>query len=50
MGQKFAMVSEWMDHGNINEFIRGHEKVNRVQLVSRHASLSNTDMNFSKSW
>ena len=29
------MVSEWMDHGNINEFIKNHEGVNRIQLVSR---------------
>ena len=28
------MVSEWMDHGNINKFIKEHEGVNRVQLVS----------------
>ena len=31
---KFAMVSEWMDHGDINEFIGNHQGVNRVQLVS----------------
>ena len=28
------MVSEWMDHGNINEFIKNHKGVNCVQLVS----------------
>ena len=28
------MVSEWMDHGNINEFTKNHRGVNRVQLVS----------------
>ena len=28
------MISEWMDHGNINEFMEKHEGVNRVQLVS----------------
>ena len=26
--QKFAMVSEWMDNGNINEFIQKREEVN----------------------
>lgn len=31
---KLAMVSEWMDHGNINEFLRNHKEVNRVRLVS----------------
>ena len=33
--QKFAMVSEWMVHGNINEFVEMSKGVNRVQLVSR---------------
>ena len=33
-GKKFAMVSEWMVHGNINEFVAMSEGVNRVQLVS----------------
>ena len=28
------MISEWMDHGNINEFVEKHEGINRVQLVS----------------
>ena len=31
---KFALVSEWMDNGNINQFIQNHGEVNRVQLVS----------------
>ena len=31
---KLAMVSEWMVHGTINEFIRNQEGVNRAQLVS----------------
>ena len=31
---QFSMISEWMDHGNINEFLETHEGVNRVQLVS----------------
>ena len=33
----FSLVSEWMGNGNINEFIRNHGDVNRVQLVSFHA-------------
>ena len=28
------MISEWMDEGNINEYVKGHEGVNRLQLVS----------------
>jgi len=31
--KQFAMVSEWMDNGNINEFIKTHKDVNRFELV-----------------
>ena len=30
----FAMVSEWMPNGNINEFVTAHQDANRVELVS----------------
>ena len=30
---QFAMVSEWMANGNINEFIKAHGDVNRFELV-----------------
>lgn len=30
---KFAMVSEWMENGNINKFVRTHRSVNRYKLV-----------------
>jgi len=29
----FAMASEWMDNGNINEFIKVHQDANRFELV-----------------
>jgi len=29
----FAMVSEWMVNGNINEFVKGHRDANRFDLV-----------------
>ena len=29
----FAMASEWMVNGNINEFIKAHRDVNRLELV-----------------
>ena len=32
--QQFVMVSEWMENGNINEFIKAHEDVDRFKLVS----------------
>lgn len=31
---RFELVSEWMDNGNINKFVKKHREVNRVQLVS----------------
>ena len=33
-GDRFAMVSEWMANGNINEFVEVHQNVNRFELVS----------------
>ena len=30
---QFVMASEWMDNGNINEFIKTHKDVNRFELV-----------------
>lgn len=29
----FAMVSDWMTNGNINEFIQAHPDVDRLGLV-----------------
>ena len=31
--QQFVMVSEWMENGNINEFIKAHEDIDRIELV-----------------
>ena len=31
---RLSMISEWMDHGNINEYVERNEGVNRLQLVS----------------
>jgi serine/threonine protein kinase len=33
---QLAMVSEWMENGNINEFIQKDEHVNRTELVRCH--------------
>ena len=30
---QLTMVSEWMDNGNINEFIKAHSDANRFELV-----------------
>jgi len=32
-GNQFAIVSEWMENGNINEFVKVHTNVNRLELV-----------------
>ena len=32
-GNWFAMVSEWMPNGNINQFVKAHPEVNRLRLV-----------------
>lgn len=39
------MISEWMDNGNINEFVERYEEVNRVQLVSDGATSRGTSFN-----
>ena len=31
--KQFVMVSEWMENGNINEFVKTHGGVNRFELV-----------------
>ena len=31
---RFAMVSKWMTNGNINQFVRVHQDMNRFKLVS----------------
>ena len=30
---QFVMVSEWMENGNIIEFIRSHQDIDRFELV-----------------
>jgi len=45
---RFALVSEWMENGNINDFIKRDRHVNRTELVCCHWSRSSlTDEPFS---
>ena len=39
--RRFAMVSEWMDNGDIKEFVKKHRSANRFELVrsSSHQKL-----------
>jgi len=30
---QFAMVSDWMENGNINDFVKANPSVNRLELV-----------------
>ena len=38
----FAMASEWMKDGNINEFIKAHPNANRFELVGFAPTLDRT--------
>ena len=31
--EQFAMVSDWMANGNINDFVKAHPDANRLELV-----------------
>ena len=33
----FAMASEWMENGNINEFVKTCRDANRVELVGSYS-------------
>ena len=40
-GTRFAMVSKWMPNGNIKQFLRERQTINRFELVSlRFGSLA----------
>ena len=43
-GDRFAMVSEWMTNGNINQFIMACQDANRFELVSSHVSRNPIDV------
>jgi len=36
---RFAMVSEWMTNGNINQFVAAHRDANRFELVGSPSGL-----------
>ena len=37
---QFAMVSDWMMNGNINDFVKAHSDVNRLELVGLSSGTS----------
>ena len=50
LGTRFAMVSDWMEHGNINEFIKGHPKVDPLELVGSPLGFFASVTNEVSSW
>jgi len=41
---QFAMVSDWMVNGNINDFVEEHPDVNRLELVGVSLVLSRSSI------
>ena len=39
-GAQFAMVSDWMANGNINEFVKANSDANRLELVGFSIQIS----------
>ena len=37
---QFAMISDWMVNGNINDFVKAHPDTNRLELVGFSLSAS----------
>lgn len=46
LGGQFAMVSEWMEDGNINEFIQKNPDADRTELVRILFGLRGTSIDF----
>ena len=37
---QFAMISDWMVNGNINDFVKAHPATNRLELVGFSIAVS----------
>ena len=46
----FAMVSEWMDSGNINEFVKANPDEDRLRLVRISLKITPPHLNFIDDW
>ena len=42
---QFAMVSDWMVNGNINDFVKAHPDTNRLELVGPTQGFTVLDSN-----
>ena len=47
---EFAMVSEWMPNGNINQFVAAHRDVDRFELVSPPSELMCSPLSLMIMW
>ena len=45
-GPDLVMVSEWMDNGNIKQYLQGNPRVNKPALVSPHPAFDRTSYLF----
>ena len=43
-GAEFAMVSEWMVNGNINDFVKANPDANRLELVRFPSNFSLSEL------
>jgi len=48
--RRFAMVSAWMENGNINEFVGKDRHVNRIELVRDVLDLNKNLVDSPSSW
>jgi len=48
--RRFAMVSAWMENGNINEFVGKDRHVNRIELVRDVLDLNENLTDSPSSW
>jgi len=47
---KFAMVSEWMSNGNINEFVAVQQNANRFELVGYYSRSCDPHLSLTIMW
>jgi len=47
---RFEMISDWMMNGNINDFVKAHPKVDRLELVGFLFKASCLHFKFADTW
>jgi len=41
---RFAMISDWMENGNISSFVKAHPDANRLELVGAPSKASSSSL------